>query len=144
MLRYRVTDRRGMVTGLLLCAQNSNNMARKSHLRGSAHTRTHNLRPSGNKPAAALVKRQPEVTRSTTHLCTYCIPGQTKALPPGTSRGLRWQHPAGHNRVLNLIQCLDSVITDPSISIKVCAVVAEVAKLPFLALPKGCPRINYY
>ena len=28
-----------------------------------------------------------------THLCTYCIPGQTKALPPGTSKGLLWQHP---------------------------------------------------
>ena len=27
------------------------------------------------------------------HLCMYWIPGQTKAVPPGTSRGFRWQQP---------------------------------------------------
>ncbi len=27
------------------------------------------------------------------YLWTYWIPGQTKALPPGTRRGFRWQHP---------------------------------------------------
>ena len=28
-----------------------------------------------------------------TDLCMYWIPGQTKAVPPGTSRGFRWQQP---------------------------------------------------
>ncbi len=29
------------------------------------------------------------------YLWTYCMPGQTKARPPGTSRGFRWQQPKG-------------------------------------------------
>lgn len=27
------------------------------------------------------------------YLCTYCIPGHTKARPPGTKSGFVWQHP---------------------------------------------------
>ena len=40
------------------------------------------------------------------YLWTYCIPGQTKALPPGTNRGFRWQHPAMNRKFkLLLVDC---------------------------------------